>query len=113
MGIVRDVLLTVLYLFLLLLIARLVMDYVFMFARSYEPKGVVIVLLEVIYSVTDPPLKFLRRFIPPLRLGGIALDLSFLVLFVIVSILLSLVGHLGRGTVFPECRRSSAVTRCR
>ena len=67
------------------------MEYVFLFARSYEPKGAVVVVLEVIYSITDPPLKFLRRFIPPLRLGGVSLDLSFLVLFVIVTIGLSLV----------------------
>ena len=70
--------------FMLLLSARLVMDYVFMFARSYQPKGPAVVVLEVLYSSTDPPLKFLRRFIPPLRLGGVSLDLSFLVLFVIV-----------------------------
>jgi YggT family protein len=76
----------VLLAFLLLLVARLVMEYVFLFARSYEPKGAVVVVLEVIYSITDPPLKFLRRFIPPLRLGGVSLDLSFLVLFVIVTI---------------------------
>nr|WP_019877651.1 YggT family protein [Sporichthya polymorpha] len=81
----------VLFAFLILLVARLVMEYVFLFARSYEPKGAVVVVLEVIYSVTDPPLKFLRRFIPPLRLGGVSLDLSFLVLFVIVTIGLSLV----------------------
>ncbi len=80
--------------FLFLLIARLVMEYVFLFARSYEPKGAVVVVLEVIYSITDPPLKFLRRFIPPLRLGGVSLDLSFLVLFVIVTIGLQVVGSL-------------------
>jgi YggT family protein len=70
--------------FLVLLVARMVMDYVFMFARSYQPKGPAVVALEVLYSCTDPPLKFLRRFIHPLRLGGVSLDLSFLVLFVIV-----------------------------
>ena len=79
----------ILTIFLVLLIARLVMDYVFMFARSYQPRGVAVVALEVLYSITDPPLKFLRRFIPPLRLGGVSLDLSFLVLFVIVSLGLS------------------------
>lgn len=75
-----------LFFFLLLLLARLIMEYVFLFARSYEPKGVVVIVVELVYSVTDPPLKFLRRFIPPLRLGGVSLDLSFLVLFVIVTI---------------------------
>lgn len=79
----------ILYIFMVLLIARLIMDYVFMFARSYQPRGVAVVALEVLYSITDPPLKFLRRFIPPLRLGGVSLDLSFLVLFVIVSLGLS------------------------
>jgi YggT family protein len=74
----------ILTIFLVLLVARMVMDYVFMFARSYQPKGPAVVALEMLYSCTDPPLKFLRRFIPPLRLGGVSLDLSFLVLFVIV-----------------------------
>jgi len=80
-GVILVYLLTI---FLVLLVARLVMEYVFMFARSYQPKGPAVVALEVLYSCTDPPLRFLRRFIPPLRLGGVSLDLSFLVLFVIV-----------------------------
>jgi len=92
--IVGQVLSLLLWGFLLLLIARLVMDYVFLFARSYEPRGPVVVMLEVVYSVTDPPLKFFRRFIPPLRLGGISLDLSFLVLFVLVQIGLVVAGRL-------------------
>jgi YggT family protein len=92
MNPVTAVLYYVLLTFLLLLVARLVMEYVFLFARSYEPKGAVVVVLEVIYSITDPPLKLLRRFIPPLRLGGVSLDLSFLVLFVIVTIGLQIVG---------------------
>jgi YggT family protein len=78
----------VLGLFLLLLIFRLVMEYVFMFARSWRPGRPLVYVLEVAYSITDPPLKALRRVIPPLRLGGIALDLSFLVLFVGISIAL-------------------------
>ncbi len=83
-----------LYCFLIVLFFRLVMDYVFQFARSYEPRGAMVVLLEATYSITDPPLKLLRRFIPPLRLGGVALDLSFFVLMIIVYILISVVGRL-------------------
>ena len=94
MTTVGSVLSTVLWLFLLVLLFRLVMDYVFLFARSYRPRGVMVVLLEFSYSVTDPPLKLLRRFIPPLRLGGVAIDLSFLVLFILVQILLSVAGSL-------------------
>jgi YggT family protein len=73
--------------FFFVLIARLVFDYVQMFARSWRPTGVVLVLAEVIYTVTDPPLKALRRVIPPLRLGAVSLDLSFLVLIIVVQIL--------------------------
>ncbi|NUS58815.1 MAG: YggT family protein [Streptomycetaceae bacterium] len=94
MSVVGEVFTIDLYCFLGLLIFRLIMDYVFQFARSYEPRGVMVVLLEATYSVTDPPLKLLRRFIPPLRLGGVALDLSFFVLIIIVYILISVVGRL-------------------
>jgi YggT family protein len=73
--------------FTFFLIARLVLDYVQMFARSWRPSGIVLVLAEIIYSITDPPLKVLRRVIPPLRIGGIALDLSFLVLIILVQVL--------------------------
>ncbi len=77
--------------FLLLLIFRLIMEYVFMFARSYRPTGIVLILLEAAYTATDPPLKLLRRFLPPLRLGGFALDLGFIVLFFLIAILSSVV----------------------
>ncbi len=59
-----------------------------MFARSWSPRGVLLVLLEVVYSVTDPPIKALRRVIPPLRIGSVALDLSFLIVLVAAYILL-------------------------
>ncbi len=94
MNVIGQVLQVALWVFLLLLIVRLVMDYVMMFARSYEPRGLALVLLEVTYTVTDPPLKALRRVIPPLRIGGIALDLSFLVLFIAVQILINVVGRI-------------------
>jgi YggT family protein len=77
-----------LLIFFILLIARLVFDYVMMFARSWRPSGAVAVGLEVVYSVTDPPLKALRRVIPPLRLGNFSLDLGFMVLLFIVYILM-------------------------
>ncbi|MEC3993518.1 YggT family protein [Actinacidiphila sp. DG2A-62] len=94
MDIALQVLWIVLACFLVVLIFRLVMDWVFQFARSWHPGKAMVVLLEGTYTVTDPPLKFLRRFIPPLRLGGVALDLSFFVLMIIVYILLTVVGGL-------------------
>jgi YggT family protein len=90
-NIVGEVLSAVLYLFLLFLIGRLVLDYVRQFARSWRPTGVVLVLAEVTYSVTEPPLKLLRRFIPNVRLGNLAFDLSFTVLFLLVLIMITFV----------------------
>jgi YggT family protein len=81
----------VLLVFFILLIARLVFDYVMMFARSWRPSGVAAVGLEVVYSVTDPPLKALRRIIPPLRLGNFSIDLGFMVLLFVVYILMYVV----------------------
>jgi YggT family protein len=81
----------VLLVFFILLIARLVFDYVMMFARSWRPSGVAAVGLEVVYSVTDPPLKALRRVIPPLRLGNFSIDLGFMVLLFVVYVLMSFV----------------------
>ena len=80
----------VLNLFLLLLFARFVVDWVQVFARSWTPKGFVLVLLEIIYSITDPPIVFIRRFVPPLRLGAIALDTSFIIVLVAVYLLIQL-----------------------
>jgi YggT family protein len=81
--------------YLVILIGRMIFGWVQVFARDWRPKGLMLVLAEAIFTVTDPPLKFLRRFIPPLRLGTVAMDLSFMVLFIVVLILLEVaVPHL-------------------
>jgi YggT family protein len=85
LKIVLDYLLTI---YLVILVGRMIFGWVQVFARDWRPTGVILVLAEAIYTVTDPPLRFLRRFIPPLRLGMVALDLSFMVLFIVVLILL-------------------------
>jgi YggT family protein len=75
--------------FLLLLIGRLVLDWIQVFAREWRPRGPVLVVAEVIYTATDPPLKMLRRLIPPLRLGSVQLDLAFFILFLLTYVLLN------------------------
>jgi YggT family protein len=94
MSVLGNIVFTVAWLFLVFLIARFVFDYVFLFARDYTPTGVVLVVVEVIYTVTDPPIKLLRRFIPPLRLGPVALDLSVLVLFILTYVVIYIVAPL-------------------
>jgi YggT family protein len=76
----------VLQLFFAVLICRLVLDWIQVLAREWRPRGPVLMFAEVIYTVTDPPLKFLRRLIPPLSLGGMRLDMAFLVLILSVSL---------------------------
>jgi YggT family protein len=90
-GIVKIVLYYVLSLYLLILIGRLILSYVQAFSRSWSPTGILLVLAEFIYTATDPPLRFLRRYIRPLRLGNVALDLSFMALFLVLIVLLEVV----------------------
>jgi YggT family protein len=88
MSAVRDVLGLAVLAFFLLLIGRLIFDWVQALARAWRPHGIVLVLAEVVYTVTDPPLRALRRAIPPLRIGAFQVDLAFFVLFLGTSILL-------------------------
>ena len=73
--------------FYLIVVARLIAETTRSFAHSWRPVGLTAVGLEVVYTITDPPIKLLRRLIPPLRIGGASIDLSVIVLFVILWIL--------------------------
>jgi YggT family protein len=88
--VIRLLLYYVVFLFFIVLIGRLVIDWIQVFARDWRPRGFVLVLAEGIYSATDPPLRALRRFLPPLRIGQVQLDLAFIVLFLIVTLLMGL-----------------------
>jgi YggT family protein len=88
MQILKVVLTYLLSIYLVILIGRMIIGWIMVFARSWRPTGVVLVLAEGIFTATDPPLKFLRRYIPPLRIGTVAMDLSYMVLFIVVLILL-------------------------
>jgi YggT family protein len=94
MQIFWQVVYVLLWAFWAMLWVRFVVDWVQVFARSWQPRGVLLVVLELVYSVTDPPIKAVRRVIPPLRLGGIALDLGFLLVFLATYLLLRVVGSL-------------------
>nr|WP_297422679.1 YggT family protein [uncultured Actinotalea sp.] len=87
MGLVFGVLAFVVFLFLVLLFVRLALDWVQVFAREWRPRGIVLVVAEVTYTITDPPLRAVRRVVPPLSLGSIRLDLAFLIVFFATSIL--------------------------
>ncbi len=91
MSIVLQIVYLMLFVFLYVLFARFIMGMVMSFGRRWKPGRAAAAALEVVWSVTDPPLKALRRVIPPLRLGTVSFDLASLVLLVIVFVLMSFV----------------------
>lgn len=95
MGIVVSIAASIIHLMLLLylvvLFARLILSYIPLFNREWRPKGAGLVAAELVYTVTDPPVRFFQRIIPPLRIGSISLDFGFSITILIVLILMSIV----------------------
>ncbi len=89
-GLIASILNIAVLLYILVLFARLVLEYIPMFNREWRPKGALLVVAEVTYTLTDPPIRFFRRFIPPLRIGGIAIDFAFALTMLLCFVLLSL-----------------------
>ena len=90
-SIIGQVLYLVLYFLLLLLIIRLALSYVLQYARRWRPGRGAAASLELVWTVTDPPLHALRRVIPPLRIGTVSIDIAFLVLLLILYVLMRVV----------------------
>ncbi len=90
MGPVWQLFKIVVFLFFIALIGRLVIDWVRVLSREWRPRGAVLVLAEGAYTVTDPPLRALRKVIPSLTFGGMRIDFAFLALMIITSVLLNL-----------------------
>ncbi len=88
MQILAVVLYVALLLYMILLVARLVIEWIQAFSHERQPQGLVAVVFEVVFTLTDPPVEGLRKAIPPLRLGAVALDLSLMLLLLVGWILL-------------------------
>lgn len=91
-SVIASIVHTALLLYLLVLFARLILDYIPLFNREWRPKGAGLVAAEVVYTITDPPVRFFRRLIPPLRIGSLSLDFGFSLTILIVLILMNVVG---------------------
>ena len=96
MEIVAQALGFVVFLFMLFLLGRMILSFVMSFSHEWRPRGLMLVVTEAIFSVTDPPIKLLRRLIPPVRLGHARLDIAFLVLFFGCSILYRVLFTIGQ-----------------
>ncbi len=94
MALVVSLAATAIWLYLLVLIARLIIGLIMVFARDFQPTGITVIIFESVMMATDPPLRALRRVIPPLRIGQVSLDLAFLVLFVMLQLALRGLAHL-------------------
>jgi YggT family protein len=88
-GAIATILNSLLLLYVLVLLGRLVLDWIPFFNPEWRPKGAGLVAAEVVYTVTDPPIRLFRRFIPPLRVGGIAIDFGFTLTMLLCFVLLA------------------------
>lgn len=89
-----------LQIFWFLLLARIIVEMIQSFSRDWRPSGVMAVIFEILFTITDPPVKALRRLIPPVRLGAVALDLSVIVLFIGIIVLQAVI----QGVLIPAVR---------
>jgi YggT family protein len=95
MKIVGALISLVLQIFLISLFARVILDYVRIFSPSWRPKGFLLAIAEAVYGITDPVMNFVRRFIPPLRIGPVAMDISFILVYFVTQLLISFAHRLG------------------
>lgn len=88
MAIIGTVIGSVLWIFLLILFARMILSWIPVLVREWQPRGPMLVAAEIVYSITDPPLRVLRKVLKPVRVGNMMLDLAFIGLAIAVSILM-------------------------
>ena len=87
MALVWGVIGYLLWIYIVLILARVVLEWTRQFARSWRPAGAAAVGVEIVYSLTDPPIRLLRRLVPPLQLGTVSLDLSVIILLIVLIVL--------------------------
>lgn len=91
-GLIAAILRILVSLYVVVLFGRLILEYIPMFNREWRPRGAMVVVCELVYTVTDPPIRFFRKHIPPLRLGPVAIDLGFALTMLLCFIAMSVLG---------------------
>ena len=94
LAVVWNILYTLLLIYFFVMWARFVLDLVRTFNRSWRPRGAWLVVVEAVYTVTDPPVRFFRRIVPPIRIGQIALDLGWSLAMLLVIVAMTVVSWL-------------------
>jgi YggT family protein len=91
MGILGTILNLALSLFVAAMWARFIVDFIMSVNRGWRPPAILMPVVDFAFTITDPPLKFVRRFVPPLRLGVVALDLAWTIVLIAALFLQRLV----------------------
>ena len=95
--IVATILYFALNIFIVVMWVRLIFDLIASFSRGWRPRGFWLVVAEASYVITDPPVKTVRRVVPPLRIGGIMLDFAWSIV-ILAAIILS---YIAAGFMYP------------
>ncbi|KJL17483.1 YGGT family protein [Microbacterium azadirachtae] len=89
-SVIAAILNILLLLYLLTLFVRVILEWIPVFNRSWRPRGAGLIAAEIVYTITDPPIRMFRRLIPPLRIGPVALDMGLTLTMIVVLILISI-----------------------
>lgn len=82
MSVLPEIVGYVLWIYIILVLARVVIEWIRQFSRRWRPIGIAAIGVELVYVATDPPIRLLRRLVPPLQLGTVSLDLSVIILLI-------------------------------
>lgn len=97
MNLIGVILLNTLAIYGWILVGRIILSFIPMFSPGWQPPPFLTPIVDLIYGLTEPPLQALRRVIP--QPMGFPFDLSFIVLYVIVRMILPVVIRAGFGGV--------------
>lgn len=95
MQLLLSLLYYVVWVYSLVVWARLILEFVLSLARNWRPRGFLVVIVEIIFTVTDPPIKFFRKLIKPVNIGGISLDFGILLTLISCNVVMSILNSLG------------------
>ncbi|WP_245979722.1 YggT family protein [Gryllotalpicola protaetiae] len=92
LAIVASIVYYLLLIYFLTMWARFVLDLVRALRRGWRPRGAGLIAAEVVYTLTDPPIRLFRRLLPPVSFGQIGLDFGWPITMLCVVILMYVAG---------------------
>lgn len=87
-AVIAVILYVLLLIYFFIMWARFILDLARNFVRNWRPRGFALIAAELAFSLTDPPIKLVRRIVPPIRVGGAALDFAWSIVMLAVIVLI-------------------------